>query len=67
MMIFLASYQQIADPGPTRQLGLGQLALASSVESVDLINFANMVKNSFVWDLKITSNVLSSKIRTFIH
>ena len=26
MVIFLASNQQIADPGPTRQLGLGQMA-----------------------------------------
>ena len=26
MVIFLASNQQIADPCPTRQLGLGQMA-----------------------------------------
>ena len=31
MMIFLASNQQIADPGPTRQLGLGQVAWARAV------------------------------------
>ena len=28
MMIFLAPNQQIADPGPTPQLGLGQVASA---------------------------------------
>ena len=38
-----------------------------NVESVDMINFVNMVNNNLIWDLKITSNVLSSQIRTFVH
>ena len=41
--------------------------LHPSVESVNLINFSNMVKNTFVWDMKIISNISSSKIRTLVH
>ena len=49
----------MADLGPTRQLGLGQGVRHPNVESTDMTNFMNMVENTYVWDLKITSNVLS--------
>ena len=59
MMIFLASNQQIADPGPTPSWASVRWPrrVRHPSESVGLINFANMVKNTFMWDLKITINV----------
>ena len=46
MIFVFESNQRIADLGPTRQLGLGQGVRHRSVESADIINFVNMVKNT---------------------
>jgi len=47
----------MADLGPTRQLGLGQGVRHPNVESTDMTNFMNLVKNTFVLDLKIITNI----------
>ena len=56
-LFFFASNQRMADLGPTRQLGLGQGVRHPNVESTDMTNFMNLVKNTFVLDLKIITNI----------